>query len=386
MKAKLIALILVLCAAACIPDPSKKSGTDEGTDGEGSAHTFYLGTYTLGKSQGIYQYEIDAEGRLHERGLKARTENPSFLAWAGDSLLLAVNELEVADSLSARPTASVSLFRRSGDSLLLVDRQPTGGSWPCHLSVHPDGWVVSSNYGGGSLTLFRLDPAGRLSAPLDTLVFQGGGTHPRQEGPHAHSSYFLEDGTGLLALDLGSDAVWRTGIREADSSLVKPFAFRMKKGSGPRHAALHPNGRWLYLLHELTSEVSRVELRNLRDTTRIPQPAYASALPNDYREGNTGAEVRVSQDGRFVYSSNRGHNSIAGFRVSPTRGTLEPLFWQSTGGRTPRNFALTPDDRYLLVANQDSDILISFRRDPGNGTLQPVDTIAAPTPVYFLFD
>lgn len=382
MKTKLFPLFLLLLFMGCKPDqPAEKGGNTKG-----KTFRFFAGTYTDGESEGIYAYEIDAVGKLKPLGLKTRTFNPSYLAKVGEDYLLAVNELGTTDLFSAEPSAALLLLEKDGDSLLIRDRTPVPGSYPCHIAVHPDGWVVSSNYGGGSLSLYRIKEEGALTLPLDTLVFEGSGLSDRQQSPHAHSSHFLEGSLDLLALDLGSDRIWKTAIDPSDSTFVKPFGYAVKPGSGPRHGVFHPNQRWLYVLQELTSEVSKIEVRNLRDTVRSIEPTYQSALPNDFRGSNTGAEIRVTRDGRFLYASNRGHNSIAAFRISPTRGTLEALFFQSTAGRTPRNFALTPDERFLLVANQDSETLVSFRRDSENGTLTPVDTLAAPTPVYLLFD
>jgi len=384
MNKLFLLLTAILFTLGCKEDRSEPSPSP--TDSEGQSYRFYTGTYTRGSSTGIYAYEIDAEGGLKSLGQMAETPNPSFLARVNDSTILSVNELAVADSLSQEPTASVSLFRESGDGLRLLVQRPTGGAFPCHLAVHPDGWVVASNYGGGSLTLFRLGGNDSLSMPLDTLVFEGRGRNRRQEAPHAHSAHFVGESLDLLALDLGSDAIWKTAVDPTDSTLVRPYAFKVRPGSGPRHATLHPNGRWFYVLQELSNQVSLIQLRQLMDTTRTIDPTYTSTLPNDYRGENTGAELKISGDGRFLYSSNRGHNSITAFRISPTRGTLEPLFWQSSGGQRPRNFNLTPDGRYLIAANEDSDRLVSFRRDGPEGTLESVDSLQAPVPVYILFD
>lgn len=374
----------VVLIVACREEPGAESDADQQTSG--ANYQFFTGTYTDGESRGIYRYQIDSLGRLSSLGLRAETPNPSYLARFGDSLLLSVNELGATDTLSEGPKAAVSVYRRQGDSLLLLNTQPTFGAYPCHISVHPDGWVVSANYGGGSLSLFRLNEEGLLSPILDTLFFAGSGPHPRQEAPHAHSSYFLDSPSELLALDLGSDRIWNTGVNESDSTFANPFGYTLRQGSGPRHAVFHPNGRWIYVLQELANEVSKLELRNLRDTIRSIAPTYHKAVPNDFRGDNTGAELKISSDGKYLYASNRGHNSIAAFRISRTRGTLEPLFWQATAGERPRNFALTPDERYLIVANQDSQTLVSFHRDAEFGTLEPVDTLQAPTPVFLLFD
>lgn len=376
-----MAIVLVV---ACREEPGPDPGT--GQEIPGRNYRFFTGTYTDGESRGIYRYQIDSLGRLSSLGLRAEALNPSYLARFGDSLLLSVNELGASDTLTDGPKAAVSVYRRKGDSLLLLNTQPTFGAYPCHISVHPDGWVVTANYGGGSLSLFRLNEKGLLSPILDTLFFEGSGPGPRQQSPHAHSSYFLGSPSELLGLDLGSDRIWRTGVYESDSTFATPFGYALRQGSGPRHAAFHPNGRWLFVLQELSNEVSKLEVRNLRDTTRSLTPTYHKALPNDFRGENSGAELKISSDGRYLYASNRGHNSIAAFRISRTRGTLEPLFWQSTAGERPRNFALTPDERFLVVANQDSQNLVSFRRDAEFGTLEPVDTLQAPMPVYLLFD
>jgi 6-phosphogluconolactonase len=342
--------------------------------------SFYLGTYTEGESRGIYRYFLSEDGSLRKGGLMAETENPSFLALSADgAYLLAVNEVS-----DARQTGYVSSFQTVKDTLLFLDRKPTGGAHPCHLAIHPEGYVVIANYSGGTMGLLKLREDGKLSELLDVQSHRGSGPHPRQDAPHAHSAWFTRAG-GIISVDLGTDQLWFSEV-DTQSGQFRPQdppTFSMEPGSGPRHLALHPEKSWIYVVNELSSSVSLLKADPASGEWNLAQTV--GTLPGSFSGENTCADIRISPDGRFLYASNRGHNSIAIFAIDPASGNLSALGHESTRGETPRNFSLSPDGGFLLVANQDSDNLVSFRRDPHTGLLTFQDEIGAPTPVCILF-
>jgi 6-phosphogluconolactonase len=341
---------------------------------------FYLGTYTDGESQGIYKYSLSADGTLSKTGLVAEAENPSFLTLSPDGrYLLSVNEVSNADQ-----TGFVSSFRIGKDTLTFLDQKPSGGAHPCHISINPDGYVVVANYSGGNMGLLQLQDSGRLSGLLDVQQHKGRGTHPRQEGPHAHSGWYTEEGN-IIAVDLGTNQLWFSKIDPETRKFVpeSPNTLDMEPGAGPRHLAFHPEKPWIYVVNELSSSVSLL----IGDSEGMPYEILQtiSTLPEAFTEPNTCADIHVSADGRFVYASNRGHDSIAIYSVNPESGKLELLGHESTRGENPRNFSLSPDSRFLLVANQTTNSIVSFQRDEDTGLLTFVDQAEAPTPVCILF-
>ena len=339
-------------------------------------YSYYLGTYTHGDSKGIYKGRLSSSGLFTGLELQAEVSNPSYLAFSADSsLVLAVEE-------NTPPQSVLTSFTRKDSSLLRVSSEETLGAHPCHIAVSPVGKVVCSNYSGGSIVLHQLQSDGLLSPPLDTLVFSGQGPTDRQEMAHAHSSHFWPDEDHLLTLDLGSDRLWLSRInsdntfRLSDSVVVAP-------GSGPRHAAFHPTKPWLYVLQELSSEIEQFVI----DSDALEGNHKTGTLPAEYKGPvNTTAEIKISPDGKFLYISNRGHNSIAVFELDQETGALNPIQWESTAGETPRNFSLTPDGKYLVVGNQNSNSLVCFRRDEKTGMLSYTDTLEAPAPSYILFE
>ncbi len=342
------------------------------------AQQFYVGTYTDGESQGIYQYELGAKGELKQKGLVAQSENPSFLAIdGGGKYLVAVNEID------RNNTGTVESYRITQSGLELVNRSTSGGAHPCFVAINEEGYVLTANYTGGNVGLLQLNAEGELSPLLDLQQHRGQGTTERQEGPHAHSAWFAPTGNQVIAVDLGTNQLWFSQLDPDRQKLIPddPQTLAMQAGAGPRHLAFHPNGKWIYVVNELDGSVALVE--------KTGQNGYLirsriSTLPEGYREPNTCADIRVSPDGKFVYASNRGHNSIAMFQVEE-EGGLKMLGHESTQGAWPRNFSLSPDGNFLLVANQHSNNIVAFSRDKITGGLEYAGQIDAPTPVCILF-
>ncbi len=357
----------------------EKPHSDESPKLPDTQYSFYLGTYTDGDSQGIYKYGLTAEGKFVDQGLMAKTDNPSYLAKdTSGNIVLAVNETDIEGS------GSITAFSIEQDSLHLINERATGGAHPCHVSVTGDNMVLVSNYSGGNLSLFKLEDQGGLSERLDLQQHSGKGSTDRQEAPHVHFAKKITANQLVVASDLGTNELWFYHIDSTQSKLVsnEQIKLKMNEGGGPRHWALHPDGEWLFVLNELNSEVQQV---HYKADGIYELGAFTSILPTDFTEANTGADIHISSDGRFLYASNRGHNSIAILKVDPETGTLELIGHESTKGDGPRNFSFSPDENFLIVANQRTNNLISFKRDADTGLLTFVDEIAAPTPVCILF-
>ena len=341
---------------------------------------FFVGTYTDGDSQGIYQCSINQNGELSEITLLVKAENPSFLAKSEDGqYLLAVNEVSNSDDVGY-----VSSYIIKGDSLIFINKKSSGGAHPCHIAANKDNYVVVANYSSGNVGLLQLEADGQLSDLLDIQQHKGNGSHSRQEAAHAHSAWFTEEG-GLISVDLGTNQLWFSSIDPELRTFLpdEPATFDMEDGAGPRHLVFHPDQPWIYVVNELTSSVSL--LKEDSETGNYSIFQTISTLPGEYTDANTCADIRISSDGKFLYASNRGHNSIALFEVDSNNGKLQTIGHELTRGETPRNFSLSPDGTFLLVANQTSNSIVSFKRDITSGLLTYVSEIEAPAPVCILF-
>ncbi|PPK85716.1 6-phosphogluconolactonase [Neolewinella xylanilytica] len=337
--------------------------------------TFLLGTYDDAgvHEPGIYRFGLEEDGSLTNQGRVAEASNPSFIAYNNDrSILVSVEQL------NGEPGRVVS-FAAEGDSLILQNRQTAGGEGSCHVNVSEDGYVTVANYTAGNLELLRLGTDGNLSEPLDLADHRQRGA----EEPHAHSSYFINDGREVLAVDLGTDEVWYYRIDDASGELIPadPAVIPMEDGAGPRHLTIHPNGKWIYVINELNSTVTQVS----RQGEHMQVVESWSTLPEAFTGESFCADIHVSSDGRFVYGSNRGHNSIVVFEVDEDSGALTPLEYESVAGDWPRNFALSPQEDFLLVANQRSKNITTLSRNKETGMLDFVTSTTAPIPVCILF-
>lgn len=349
----------------------------------------WVGTYTGSGSRGIYTLEFDAgSGQwLSEPVLAAATENPSFLALHPNGrLLYAVNELTV---FQGRPTGAVSAFKADAASgrLEFLNRQPSQGKDPCHLVVDEKGRnLLVANYTSGTVAVLPLSADGRLSPA--TAVQRGNGAGPvrdRQQGPHAHMVVLDRTERFALWADLGADRVHVDRFDPAHGRLEPATGdgVAIEPGSGPRHLAWHPSGRALYVLNELSASVSA--LRFGADGTLAAFQTVATRAPDATIE-NTAAEIVVAPDGRFLYTSNRGDDSVVAFAIDRDSLRLTRIGQVSSGGRTPRHFAVDPSGRWMIVANQASGSLVAFRLDQASGLPAAVGAAASvPEPVCILF-
>jgi 6-phosphogluconolactonase len=346
---------------------------------ENNTTSFYVGTYTNKESKGIYKYLLQKDGSLKRIGLVAISENPAFLAMSADKkYLLAVNEI------NNDGVGTVESFLIIDDSLALISRRSSGGAHPCFIAVNEMGFVIATNWTGGNMGLLRLNKNGELSPLLDVQTHSGSSTHKNQQGPHAHSAWFEPADNTIIAVDLGTNDLWFSKLDTRLQKLIPsdPQTLAMEPGAGPRHLVIHPNGHWIYVLNELDCTVTLVQKS---DDGNYNKGVSVSTLPIGYSEPNTTADIHISSDGKFVYASNRGHNSIAIFEVNADNGFLNLVGHQPTLGYAPRNFSLSPDDNFLLVANRHTNNIVSFKRDKITGLLKNVGQIEAPTPVCILF-
>ena len=339
---------------------------------------FYIGTYTDGDSKGIYKTNIDDKGFLSKIKLVAATKNPTFLTKSKDNKTL----FAVAHSTEI-DKGFVKSFKIKKDNLELISTSNSGGTGPCFVTINNDNYVLTANYKGGNIGLLQADASGKLSELLHVQQHTGKGSTKRQKAPHAHSAWFHPTKKEIIAVDLGTNELWFSTIDSKENKLVlaNPSKLKMAKGAGPRHLTFHPNHKWIYVLNELNNTVSLVKEKN--DFYEID--ASISMIPEDFTAFSKAADIHISKDGKFVYASNRGHNSIVIYKVNPENGKLSLVGYESVKGESPRNFSLTPDDKFLLVANQDTNNIISFKRNSETGKLTFVSEISAPKPVCILF-
>ncbi|MCA1612619.1 MAG: lactonase family protein [Acidobacteria bacterium] len=345
----------------------------------------YVGTYTTGASEGIYIYRLNLlDGSLKREWAIAGIRDPSYLTLEpGGRFLYAVNEVENFGGAKSGAVSAFAVERKTG-ILRFLNQQASKGGAPCYVTTTESGrFVLVANYSGGNVAVLPVLPDGSLGEAVD--VEQGAGTGPnreRQEAPHAHCVLLDRANKYAYSCDLGTDKVmvYRFDARGGSLSPNAPPSFSTKPGAGPRHLAFHPRGRFVYVLNELDSSVTALAHGAARGSLRELQTL--GTLPTGFSGANTGADIHLTPDGRFLYCSNRGHDSIAGFWVDPRTGWLRPAGHTPTGGRTPRNFVIDPSGRLLLVANQKSDNIVTFRLDRRTGALSHTDqTASVPSPV-----
>jgi 6-phosphogluconolactonase len=348
----------------------------------------FIGTYTGGPSKGIYAYEFSPkDGSLKELGLAAETPSPSFLAiHPNKKFLYAVNEVSNFGGKNAGSITAFSIDPEKGRLTKLNETSSEGGS-PCHIVVEREGnYVLAANYSGGNVISVAIEKDGRLGKTADVVQHKGSSVNKsRQEGPHAHSINLDPNNRFALAADLGLDQVLvyqldpRSGVLKPNNP---PFA-ATPAGGGPRHLAFHPDSNSLFVNNEMLSSVTSFSYS--QKTGVLKQNQTISTLPADFKGNNSTAEIQVHPSGKFVYCSNRGHNSIAVFSLDK-QGKLSLVENESTRGRTPRNFGIDPTGAFLIAANQDSDTLAVFRINQQTGALDPVgNTVPAPKPVCVKF-
>jgi 6-phosphogluconolactonase len=348
--------------------------------------TVYVGTYTDGTSRGIYRLTFDpATGTMSEPVLAVETKNPSFLALhPSGRFLYAVGEV---GSFQGARTGAVSAFAvdaKTGD-LALLNQQPSEGGGPCHLVVDKGGRnVLVANYGGGTVAVLPIGEDGRLEPAASVRAHEGRGPDAdRQAGPHAHGIYLDAAERFAFSPDLGADRVFIYRFDAAEGTLEPHGAAALDAGSGPRHLAFHPDGKYIYSINELLSTVTAFAFDPAKGALAPLQTV--STLPTGHSGASSTAEVQVSADGRFLYGSNRGHDTIAVFRVDAATGRLTAAGHAAVGGRTPRHFTIDPSGRFILAGHQGSGTIAVLPLDPATGLpAPPVATVRLDKPVCLL--
>lgn len=369
----------------------------------------FIGTYTepsyKGKGEGIYSYTLSLKtGRLELLG-KTQAKNPAYIALDPEARhLYCVNELREYEGQPSGAVSAFSIRRRAlgkAPTLELLNTRASMGADPCHIVVDAaSSLALVSNYSSGSLSVLPIAAEGSLGEASQAIKHEGRSLEPaqdpeRQAGPHAHSLILDPRRRYAFACDLGLDrlvAYRYDGGARSPLLPVPGLDFSTEPGAGPRHCAFHPSGAFCYLIDELSSSIEVLGYRP--EEGRLSRLQLLSALPEETessagargentsaRVENTSAAIRVSPDGRFLYASNRGRDSIGLWRVDEATGRLAYVESTSCGGRGPRDFAIDPSGSFLIVANQASDTVAVFRADAESGRLSLVGEVAVPTPV-----
>ena len=370
---------------AAVADQSGSIGKPPGAKGR----FVYVGTYTFpgtapggthqSQAKGIYVFKMNPnDGGLTLLQI-AEIPNPSYLALdPGLRHLYCVNEMTDGG------VSSFTINPRSG-MLTFMNMMPTNGQDTTHLSVQPsDQYLFAASYTSGNFQVFRIATDGSIGAMTDNFQSVGNGTGPnpaRQEGPHAHQILTDLDGNHVFGVDLGADKVNVWNLDPGTGKLIPntvPFA-PVASGSGSRHMAFHPDRQHAYVLSELASSVTVFDYDPARAAFTWQQTI--STLPPDFTGTNTTAEIRIHPTGRFLYNTNRGHNSVTMFKIEPKTGELEVIGWESTRGQWPRGMNIDPSGTFLYAANQNTDNIAVFRIQQDNGRLRFSTLVNTPTPV-----
>lgn len=345
----------------------------------------YIGTYTRGESKGIYSFALDTgAGTLVPEGLMAETPNPSFLAIHPDgNYLYACNEL---DKFNDQPSGALTAFsiNPANGRLDKLNDTATGGTGTCHANIsHKGKFIVAANYGSGSCCAFALGKDGKLGERTAFHQHTGSSADAgRQSSPHAHSVNFDAKNKHVIVADLGLDQVKVYNFDAKKGTMVPndpPFTM-VKPGSGPRHFTFHPSGKFAYVINEMACTVTGFNWDEKKGT--LTEFETVTTLPVPVRRGFSTAEVVAHPNGRFLYGSNRGHNTIAVFQVNPVDGKLTTVEHKSTMGEVPRNFAIDPTGQYLIAANQNTHTIVLFWINTATGALEQLGhPYPVPSPV-----
>jgi 6-phosphogluconolactonase len=336
----------------------------------GKSYMVYVGTYAPAEADGIFAYRLNAANGALKRVLAMPGgPNPSFLTLdAARRNLYAVNEIADFNGTKSGAVSAFAIDQQTGD-LTLVSQHATLGASPCYVATDPeDRFVLVANYNGGNVAVFPIQTTGEMGPAMDMDQHIGKGSHPNQDGAHAHC--FLPDPAGkfFLSADLGIDQVISYTLNRATGQLSPgKKAFTTRPGAGPRHLAFHPSGRFAYLICELNATMYALAYDAYQGTFREIQ--MLTTLPAGYEGTSYCAHVQVSPDGRFLYGSNRGHNSIVVYAIDAETGGLTLVEHVGVQGDWPRHFTLDPTGSILLVANQRSNNLVTFRVNRKSGKL-----------------
>ncbi|MEM1216818.1 MAG: lactonase family protein [Bacteroidota bacterium] len=375
--------LLLLCLLSQLLTNCQPSSAAENT--AALPTDLFVGTYTRteghvdGKAAGIYHARLTTDSVALLR-TQTGIVNPSYLTLhPNGEVLYAVSEI---GSPEVDSSGWVYSYHLAGGELALLNRQPTHSFAPCYVSVHPGGqWLYVANYVGGMLVRYPLNGAGEIGPASDTLRLSGSGPTARQEAAHPHSAVLSPDGAWVMVADLGTD---RVHTFFADQATWEEATFvQLPAGSGPRHLAFHPAQPYAYVINELNNTVTALHYNAENGALQIKE--YYPTLPTDFTEENVSADIHLTPDGRYLYASNRGHNSLAAYAVQPDGG-LQSIGHYPTRGDFPRNFVIHPSGAYLLVSNQNTDNIVQFSIDLATGGLTFLREWSVKTPVCLAFE
>lgn len=348
-------------------NPSDTTNMNAETISDDSSLYLLVGTYTTGESEGIYVYQFDTVSGYSKYKNMVKVSNPSYLTISNDEKFV----YAVSETGDNKAAANAFLFDKVDGSLKSLNTQLTGGADPCYIEIDKDGkHVVTANYSGGSITAFNINGDGTLTSASQLVKFTGKGADAeRQKAPHLHCVRYSPDGKYLFADDLGTDKIHKFDINTGEPGnylkVGTPAAFDVAPGSGPRHLEFHPNGKYAYLITELSGEV--IAFNYDANSGNLSQ---FQTIQADTLDAKGSADIHISPDGKFLYASNRlKGDGLAIFSIDQTNGKLTKSGYQETGIH-PRNFVITPNGKYLLVASRDSDVIQIFLIDRATGLLE----------------
>jgi 6-phosphogluconolactonase len=376
-----------LSSAALMTSQNVLKGLSAGNDM--TRQDFYVGTNGRGQDGDIYFCRLNLlTGELILREETKGIDNASFLAIdASNRFLFAVNEVS---EINKEPGGSVSSFVTDPENgrLSFTNLQPTSGGSPCHISIDRTGkFLLITNYSGGSIIVFPILEGGTIGKNVDFIQYKGHSINPdRQESPHPHSIILSPDNRYVFVPDLGLDKIHIYRFDQETGKLSPgniPY-ISLKPGAGPRHFTFHPDATFAYVINELDSTITAFRYRSGKG--KLKEIQTITTLPEDFTGINYCADIHVHPGKKFLYGSNRGHNSIASFMIDPSNGNLELKGFTPTLGDFPRNFAIDPSGQYLLAANQRSNNIVSLRINKETGELSPTGhSIEIPQPVCIKF-
>jgi 6-phosphogluconolactonase len=367
-------------------------------------YLLFVGTYTEKESKGIYAYRFDAaSSEVTPLGIAAETSNPSFLAIdPSHRFLYAVNEVQKykdasngvvsAFAIAGQKDAGQKNDGQKGDrqtgKLQLLNAVASGGADPCYLSFDKTGkYALVANYTGGSVAVFPVQSDGHIGESSAFVQHVGSSVNrERQEGPHAHWIETTPDNRFAIAVDLGLDEllVYRFDAKTGSLTPNSPPYAKLDPGAGPRHLAFHPNGKFIYVVNESQSSITAFAYDASRGT--LHNLNTVSTLPKNFSGSNDAAEIKIHSSGKFLFASNRGHDTIAVFSIDSKAGALTLADYFPTQGKTPRNFEIDPTGKFLFVANQDTNNIAVFQIDSDSGRLTfTKQTLQVPSPVCLKF-
>jgi len=352
----------------------------------------YIGTYTGAGSEGIYGFHMDKEtGQIDSLGLMAKAENPSYLALSkNQNYLYAVYETNQYNQEIGGAVGSYKLNSQTG-SLQFLNEQRVLGKAPCHLCLDNENHhLFTANYNDGSVSVFELNEDGSLDEMTDFICHEGQGPDKeRQERAHAHFVSLIPDKKHLYVADLGMDQIKVYDFNEVKGKLYENLekTIKIEPGSGPRHIAFHPSGRFFYLINELSSSIVTFSLEQDKDKNEIACNGNqsvikdnrllqtVSTIPDNFHEFNNCSAVKITPDGRFLFGANRGHDSIAAYEIDYNTGKLALISHTFTDGKCPRDIEIDPQGKWLLAANQESDNITAFQIKRDSGELELIGSV-----------